>query len=170
MVGLTHPSKPYPPVAFFRPASRNATLKQGVCFWVRSVEVKFTPVEILLANKYPSGSCEYKVIREHEMLHYQDLQALFIRYQALVGAALRKADLPTVERPMFVDSVVEGTNQSKARLQSTLLPIYRSMEKALQADADARDGPEQRMLSWSKCPSWHAPVTLQATSPSLIGQ
>jgi hypothetical protein len=58
VLGLTRPSKPYPPLAFFRPASRHATLRQGVCFWVKSIEVKFTPVEILLANEYPPGSCE----------------------------------------------------------------------------------------------------------------
>jgi hypothetical protein len=114
---------------------------------------------MLLANKYPHESCEYKVIREHEMLHYQDLQILFVRYQALVIAALRQAGLPTTERPVFVESVTEGTTQSKTRLQSTLQPIYASMERDLQADADARDALEQRILSWSKCPSWYARFT-----------
>jgi hypothetical protein len=165
VVGLTRPSKPYPPLAFFRPASRHATLRQGVCFWVNSIEVKFTAVQILLANKYPPGSCEYQVIREHEMLHYQDLQILFRRYQALVITALRKAGIPTMERPAFVSSVMEGTNQTKTRLQAALLPIYASMEKALKTDADARDGPEQRVLSWNKCPNWYATITRQATIP-----
>jgi len=165
VVGLTRPSKPYPPLALFRPASRRATLRQGVCFWVNSLEVKFTPVEILLANKYPPESCEYQVIREHEMLHYQDLQVLFRRYQALVITALRKAGIPTMERPAFVSSVMEGTNQTKTRLQAALLPIYASMEEALRTDADARDGPEQRVLSWNKCPSWYATITRQPTIP-----
>jgi len=165
VVGLTRPSKPYPPLALFRPASRRATLRQGVCFWVNSLEVKFTPVEILLENKYPPESCEYQVIREHEMLHYQDLQVLFRRYQALVITALRKAGIPTMERPAFVSSVMEGTNQTKTRLQAALLPIYASMEEALRTDADARDGPEQRVLSWNKCPSWYATITRQPTIP-----
>ena len=159
VVGLTRPSRPYPPLAFFRAASRPAALRQGFCFSIRSIQVEFTPVEMLLANKYPHESCEYKVIREHEMLHYQDLQILFVRYQALVIAALRQAGLPTTERPVFVESVTEGTTQSKTRLQSTLQPIYASMERDLQADADARDALEQRILSWSKCPSWYARFT-----------
>jgi len=159
VIGLTRPSKPYPPVAFFRPASRHAALRQGFCFWVKSIQVEFTPVEILLASTYPDGSCEYNVVREHEMLHYQDLQILFIRYQALVAATLRQASFPTIERPIFVGSVMEGTSQIKTQLQSMLQPIYASMEKALLADADARDAPEQRVLSWSKCPSWYARLT-----------
>jgi len=60
---------------------------------------------------------------------------------------------------------MEGTNQTKTRLQATLQPIYASMEKSLRADADARDGPEQRVLSWSKCPNWYATITRQATIP-----
>ena len=103
VVGLTRPRKPYPPVALFRPASRPAALGQGFCLWVNSIQVDFAPVEILLANKYPAGSCEYNVIREHEMLHYQDQQSLFKRYQELVTATLRQAGLPTIERPIFVE-------------------------------------------------------------------
>jgi len=159
VLGLTRPSKPYPPLALFRAASRRAALRQGFCFWVKSIRVEFTPVEILLASKYPFGSCEYKVIREHEMLHYQDMQVLFTRYQALVIAALRQASLPTIERPVFVESVLEGTSQSKTRIESTLQPIYASMEKALYADADARDALEQRVLSWSQCRNRYPNVT-----------
>ena len=155
VVGLTRPSRPYPPIAFFRAASTRAALRQGRCFSVTSIQVKFTPVEILLASKYPAGSCEYKVIREHEMLHYQDLQVLFIRYQAQVMAALHKAGLPTIDRPVFVGSIMEGSTRTKVRLQSILQPIYALMEKDLQADADARDAPEQRLLSWNQCPNWY---------------
>ena len=159
VVGLTRPRKPYPPLAFFRVASRPAALRQGFCFSIRSIQVEFTPVEMLLANKYPDESCEYKVIHEHEMLHYQDLQILFIRYQALVIEALRRAGFPTSERPVFVESVMEATSQSKTRLGNTLQPIYAAMQRDLQADADARDAPEQRVLSWSKCPNWYARFT-----------
>ena len=168
VVGLTRPRKPYPPPAFFRVASSPAALGQGFCFSIRSIQVEFTPVEMLLANKYPDESCEYKVIREHEMLHYQDLQTLFIRYQALVIEALRRAGFPTSERPIFVESVMEATSQSKMRLQSTLQPIYASMERDLRADADARDAPEQRVLSWSKCPNWYAHFAgVRSRAPSV---
>ena len=91
-------------------------------------------MEMLLANKYPDESCEYRVIREHEMLHYQDLQMLFIRYQALVTSALRQAGFSTIERPIFVESVIVRTSQSKTRLLSTLQPIYASMERDLQEE------------------------------------
>jgi hypothetical protein len=164
VVGLTRPTRPYPPSASFLVASRHAALRQGFCFWVKSIEVEFTPVEILLASDYPTGSCEYKATREHEMLHYQDLQMLFIRYRALVIAALRQAGFPTVQRPVFVGSVVEATNQSQARLRSTLQPIYSLMKKARQADADARDAPEQRVLTWSKCTDWYLRSTVRPTA------
>jgi hypothetical protein len=165
VVGATRPSRPYPPVAFFRVASQRAALQPGFCVSVESVQVEFTPVEILLATKYSPGSCEYNVIRDHEMLHYQDMQALFVRFRARVLEALRQAGLPTTERPVFVGSVADGTDQIKTRLQSTLQPLYALMEKARQADADARDAPEQRVLSWSKCPSWYATVSPQVTIP-----
>lgn len=173
VVGLTRPSKPYPPAAFFFVGIRRSALRQGFCYWVRSIQVQFTPVEILIASKYPAGTCEYKVILEHEMLHYQDLQSLFRRYEALVLAALRQADLPTIERPAFVGSVVEGTSQSKMRLQNTLQPIYALMEQTLLADADARDGPEQRLMSWNQCPAWYAGLAGERTRvsfPSDLGQ
>ena len=159
VVGLTRPTKPYPPLTSFRAKSRPAALRQGFCFSISSIQVEFTPVEMLLANKYPDESCEYKVIREHEMRHYQDLQSLFVRYQALVAVALRQAGLPTAARPVFVESVEERTSQTKILLQSMLQPIYASMERDLQADADARDAPEQRVLSWSKCPNWYERFT-----------
>ncbi len=54
VVGLTRPGKPYPPLATFRAASRHAALRPGFCFWVKSLQVEFTPVEILLASKIPS--------------------------------------------------------------------------------------------------------------------
>jgi len=165
VLGLTRPSKPYPPLVFFRAASRRAALRQGFCFWVKSIRVEFTPVEILLASKYPAGSCEYTVIREHEMLHYQDMQILFTRYQALVIAALRQASLPTVERPIVVESVLEATNQSRTQIEATLQPIYASMEKALHADADARDSLDKRILSWSQCRSRYPTVARQVTIP-----
>ncbi len=156
VAGLTRPGKPYPPVATFRAVGQHAALRPGFCFWIKSTQVEFTPVEILLSSKYPAGSCEYKAVWEHEMLHYQDLQVLFIRYLALVEAALRQADLPTIERPVFVESVSEGSSRSKARIQSTLQPIYASMEKAIVADTDARDTPEERVRSWNQCPNWYA--------------
>ena len=165
VVGATRPSRPYPPVAFFRVASKHAFLRPGFCVWVKSVQVEFTPIEILLASKYSPGSCEYNVIRDHEMLHYQDMQALFIRYRARVLEAVRLAGLPTIERPVFVGSVAEGTDQIETRLQSTLQPLYALMEEARQADAGARDAPEQRVLSWSKCPSWYAAITSPVTIP-----
>jgi hypothetical protein len=156
VAGLTRPGKPYPPMATFRAASQHAALRPGFCFWVKSIQVEFTPVEILLSSKYPAGSCEYKAVLEHEMLHYQDLQILFIRYLALVKAALRQGTLPTIERPVFVESVTEGLSRSKERIQSMLQPIYASMEKAILADADARDTPEERLRSWKQCPNWYA--------------
>jgi hypothetical protein len=159
VVGLTRPSRPYPPMATFRSVSRHAALRPGFCFWVKSLQVEFTPIEMLLASKYPAGSCEYNVIREHEMLHYQDLQILFIRYQGLVMSALREAGLPTIEKPAFVESILEGSTQAKTRIEATLQPIYASMEKALLADADARDSPEERMRSWNQCSSWAARFT-----------
>jgi hypothetical protein len=164
VVGLTRPTKPYPPSASFLAASRHAALREGFCFWVKAIEVEFTPVEILLASEYPAGSCEYKATREHEMLHYQDLQILFIRYRALVIAALRQAGFPTIERPVFVGSVLEATNQNQTRLRSTLQPIYALMKKARQADADARDAPEQRVLTWSKCTDWYDRSTVRPTA------
>ena len=121
-------------------------------------------MEILLASEYPTGSCEYKATREHEMLHYQDLQILFIRYRALVIAALRQAGFPTIQRPVFVGSVLEATNQSQTRLRSTLQPIYALMKKARQADADARDAAEQRVLTWSKCTGWYVSSTVRPTA------
>jgi hypothetical protein len=159
VVGLTRPSKPYPPIALFRGAIRHSALGHGFCFWVKSIQVEFAPVEILIANKYQPGTCEYQVIREHEMLHYQDIQRLFMRYEALVILAIRQAGLPTIERPTFVGSVTEGTSLSQTRLQNKLQPIYALMEKTLLADANARDGPQQRMLSWSQCPKWYARLT-----------
>jgi hypothetical protein len=168
VVGLTRPGKPYPPIVLFRAASTHATLRHGLCFWVNSIQVEFTPVEILMATKYPAGSCEYTVIREHEMLHYQDLQALFIRYQARVIAALHKAGLPTIERPVFVGSFMEGSTRTKARLQSTVQPIYALMDKELRADADARDAPEQRLLRWSQCPNWYAQLTRVQSRASFL--
>jgi hypothetical protein len=168
VVGLTRPSKPYPPIALFRGAIGHSGLRQGFCFWVKSIQVEFAPVEILIANKYQPGTCEYKVIREHEMLHYQDIQKLFMRYQARVILAIRQAGLPTIERPAFVGSVTEGTSQSQTRLQNTLRPIYALMEKTLVADADARDGPQQRMLSWSQCPEWYTRLTGVRSRASLL--
>jgi len=159
VVGLTRPAKPFPPMAFFRTASKHAALRQGVCFWVESIRLEFTPVQVLLASEYPRGSCEYRVTRDHEMLHYRDMQILFIRYQALVVAALRQAGFPTAERPVFVASVMEGESQISARLQNTLQPIYALMGQALQADADRRDAPDERVLTWSKCTNWDARST-----------
>jgi hypothetical protein len=159
VVGLTRPTKPFPPMAFFRTASTHAALRQGVCFWVESIRLEFTPVQVLLASEYPPGSCEYRVTREHEMLHYQDMQVLFARYQALAKAALRQAGFPTAELPVFVASVMEGMNQTTTRLQNTLQPIYALMDQALQADADRRDAPEERVRTWSKCTNWYARST-----------
>ncbi|MFZ1006212.1 MAG: hypothetical protein WAN65_05215 [Candidatus Sulfotelmatobacter sp.] len=116
-------------------------------------------MQILLASEYPPGSYEYKVTRAHEMLHYQDMQILFTRYQALAKAALRQAGFPTAERPVFVASVMEGMNQTSARLRNALQPIYALMYQALQADADRRDAPEERVLTWSKCTNWYARST-----------
>lgn len=164
VVGVTRPTKPYPPGASFLVASRPAALRHGFCFWVKSIRVEFTPVEILLASDYPTGSCEYKATREHEMLHYQDLQILFIRYRALVIAALRQAGFPTIQRPVYVESVMEAANQSQTRLRSTLQPIYALMKDARQADADARDAPEQLVLTWSQCKDWHLRSTVQPTA------
>jgi hypothetical protein len=159
VVGLTRPTKPYPPTAFFRAASKPAALQQGVCFWVDSVRLEFTPVQVLLASEYPRGSCEYRVTREHEMLHYRDMQILFRRYQPLIVAALRQAGFPTAEQPVFVGSMMEGKNQITRQLQNTLQPIYALMDQALQEDADRRDAPEERVLTWSKCTNWYARST-----------
>jgi hypothetical protein len=50
VVGLTRPTRPYPPSASFLVASRHAALREGFCFWVKFIEVEFTPVVILLRS------------------------------------------------------------------------------------------------------------------------
>jgi hypothetical protein len=78
-----------------------------------------------------------------------------MRYEALVMAALRQASRKS---PAFVGSVIEGTSQSKKSIAKPAghLP---SMQRALLADADARDVPDQRLANWTQCPAWYTRVT-----------
>jgi hypothetical protein len=50
---------------------------------------------------------------------------------------------------------MEATSQSKMRLRSVLQPIYASMKEICKPTLMHGMRPEQRVLSWCKCPDWY---------------
>ena len=79
-------------------------------------------------------------------------------------AALRQAGFPQYSDPFLSGLSWKLQIRAKLDYEARFSPSTPLMKKARQADADARDAPEQRVLTWSKCTDWYLRSTVRPTA------
>ena len=126
------------------------------CFWVRRIPVtlRYRSVDIYVAKEYSTGSCQYRVILDHEKDHVRTARTNLIRYVAKVKAALTSLLIPTGSDPVVVASPEQAEREVKALVPKLLNPAYQSMLADLRKAQASIDSPEEYRRTLRRCRKW----------------
>lgn len=129
-----------------------------LCVWVADVQVTVgePEMDVYVASNYPVGSCEYKVVLQHEKQHVAINQAVVKAYGPRIGTALRNA----VHRmfPMVM-ARREELDQLPQRMLRAIEPAAHGMQAELQARNGEIDTPENYRRTRELCSNWFPPGT-----------
>ena len=123
------------------------------CHYLTKVEGQLTLTQMMVyvASNYPVGSCEYKVVLEHENTHVRITRDMIDRYSlrlenALRSAARRISPLVTVER--------SGVEQISQRLNAELEPLMKQFREDTARANAVIDTPENYRKTTARCSNW----------------
>lgn len=132
----------------------SAKTRGGVCFWVRTLKVKFfyEYMNVYVSNAYPRVSCEFDLILNHEHRHVEFEKRAYGDSLEMLRSDLDGLEgLPTPASPAFVASIDEGRRAAKETLGAyfdVLVEDHTRRRKALHATIDT---PEAYAREWATC-------------------
>lgn len=128
----------------------------GFCFWVNRVELtlRYPSPDIYVAREYRPGTCQFRVILEHEKEHYRISRAVLRRYAPRLQTALASLTIPTGLRPVLVDSPEAARDQVQALMRRQVDPIYREMAQNLRQVQAEIDSPTEYRRTFKQCRDW----------------
>jgi len=124
------------------------------CAVIESLDagVGYTDFIVYIDRKYLQGSCEYRLIRNHEDEHVGIYRDNLIHYAPL----LRKELTDAVRRmgPIYVDSADRGAKQAQAFVQEKIKPLVDNMQRTVD-DRNANIDTKQSYESIRRrCSNW----------------
>lgn len=103
------------------------------------------PVEVLIADRYAPGTCQYQAVLEHEMQHVDILrrgrQIYGERYRAMVMGAALQGPFP-------------DERSAQSRIAGMIDVVGDEMTRALYQANASIDTAESYLANQARCPSW----------------
>ena len=126
------------------------------CFWVNRVELtlRYPSPDIYVAREYRPGTCQFRVILEHEKEHYRISRAVLQRYAPRLQTALASLTIPTGLRPVLVESPEAARDQVQALMRRHVDPIHREMARNLRKVQAEMDSPTEYRRTFKQCRDW----------------
>ena len=125
------------------------------CFYPKNIQINFSyedPINIYVLSKYEEGSCNYNVILNHEMVHYD----IFKRAPRDLDRHIRNSALSAIDHYFkFYLAKGMGTQDNFTHLlQSTINSLVRDINDYSQLLHSRIDTKEAYMKQASLCPYW----------------
>jgi hypothetical protein len=127
----------------FNTEVRSRTDDDGTCFWVPWVKVtlRYSALDIYIANEYAATSCPYQAILAHERRHTEIARKHLQGYVQPIRSALASLAIPRPSGPIRVASAEDGEARMKDILARLLAPIRDELTAGMrraQARVDTR--------------------------------
>ena len=126
----------------------------GYCVYLTSVDVDFgwNRVEVYVPSEFPEGSCEYKVILDHENQHVAINRTLLREFAPRLRAQVEKILAGT--KPFYTRNRAGGADAVLENLNNQLSGMLKEFE-ALQASRNAGiDSPANYKALSAMCKGW----------------
>lgn len=128
----------------------------GFCFWVTGIGVKlyYRSIDIYVAKEYKPGSCNYRVILQHEQDHVTAAHRNLNRFAPTVRGALTSLLIPKASAPVKVASPKAAEAEFQRLYKKLLEPVYQEMLVALQKAQGQIDSPGEYRRVHKLCRKW----------------
>jgi len=142
--------------AFGLQAHTRATVdRKGACVYLESVQATFSlrDQHVYIASEYPTGSCEYNAIKDHEDQHVSINTRTLKEYAPRVRAELER--LLAAEKPVFAsrpDTVTKAKVQELSRRMNTILDAFQATMSQRNAVIDT---PQNYKAISEICKEWN---------------
>lgn len=126
-----------------------------VSLYKMKVKIGFPSVDIYIDKKYKKGTCNYKVIKEHENYHarvqQEGLKFFTPKIKEAYKIAANKVQPVEISSP---DEAQEISGQMVRQVEAEVAPLIEYVKKRLQEENMVIDTEESYKEETSKCPSW----------------
>ena len=130
---------------------------KSVYAWFDDVilEVEISSNIIHIPREYAPGSCEYRVVLEHERGHGRVARETAVDLAAKLERALAASDeIPTRFDPLVAADFVTASEQLKADIAKVVDPVYERYEKDEKEAQAQLDRPDPYEAVYRKCSGW----------------
>lgn len=130
---------------------------QRSCVGLNQIHFKIVldTLQVYIDKKYPIGSCQYNVIKDHEDYHVAVYQEAMTFFKPDIEKALKTA--VDKLRPEYVYSKTRANQVFQKQIKQVLTeiqPVLDHINKKIREKNEAIDTPESYATETKKCPSW----------------
>ncbi|MDD5305648.1 MAG: hypothetical protein PHS14_21325, partial [Elusimicrobia bacterium] len=130
---------------------------RAVYAWFDDVilEISISSIIIHIPREYAPGSCEYRIVLEHERGHGRSAREQAVDLAGKLEHALASSEgIPTRFDPVISTDFAAAGDQLKAAIAKVVDPVYEQYEKD-EAQTQARlDSPDPYAAVYDKCGGW----------------
>lgn len=153
-VGLTvTPS----PMTDIKTTSQVRQTGDSACVQVSNVEftIKYETITVYIDKKYPKGSCNFKVTKEHEDYHVAVFQQAIEFFKPDIEKALKNAVREIKPEKVYSDKQASVVIQKqKNQIYNKLKPVIEHINKKIVEKNYAIDTPESYKKTTKRCKKW----------------
>ncbi len=126
----------------------------GACVTLKEVKgrINYESLTVFVARDYKKGSCQYKVVLDHEMEHVAIFRKVFNKH---VPRIRRKMEVVARSmRPFWVSRVERAGKEMEKRLNAALKPLVNAMEREKVKKNAAIDTETNYRKITARCRKW----------------
>jgi hypothetical protein len=126
-------------------------------FWITRLDILFamTQFDVYVSSNYPTGSCPYRVILDHENTHVAINQRVFRKYAEILKQKIGSdPNLPTREKPWKVTSVAQGKAMFNDYVERVLGPLFKEFWREERMENAQIDLPSSYRKTSAECTDW----------------
>jgi hypothetical protein len=114
-------------------------------YWVSGIEVllSYDSIDVYVNPRYESGTCEYRLVLEHEMDHVRADQKLVEEYAQRMESGLLSVAWPTYANPAMANSFAESRAQARAKLIGVVESLFEELENHRHQASEEVDASQQ---------------------------
>ncbi|MEE8350594.1 MAG: hypothetical protein V3R37_00160 [Rhodospirillales bacterium] len=131
-----------------------ARKRGGHCATVSSVKASlgYDTITIYVDSRYPSGSCQYLSVLEHENEHL----AIFRDGLAVFSPKVERriAEAAWALKPIIASTPQKAADRLQLALQHKVEPLFKELNKVLDHNNDSIDTPGNYKREQARCTSW----------------
>ena len=155
----------YSEIAFYLEGETSIVPQNGgYCVYLKNVKAEFgwKRMEVHVAMEYPTGTCEYNAILDHENQHVSIIKTALSDYAPKVRAELERQI--SRQKPIFTRRAASAADQAVEDLYGRMRGIVNRFQQAQAARHAAIDSNSNYGAISDLCPNWDRGPKRQATN------